>query len=76
MHKRYKENKRVFHVFIERLEKVPDDTGVLNAPSDCVQEDQFSTSSGPVQYQLVQVIMKHMSSTLLFPIRHWGSSEG
>lgn len=32
------------------------------------------TSSGPVQYQLVQQIMKLMSSTFLFPIRHWGSS--
>lgn len=31
---------------------------------------------GPVQYQLVHEIMKHMLSTLLFPILHWGSSPG
>lgn len=30
--------------------------------------------SGPAQYQLVHEIMKHMLSTCLFPILHWGSS--
>lgn len=33
-----------------------------------------SVAAGAVQYQLVHEIMKHILSTFLFPILHWGSS--